>query len=231
MPKTILITGANRGLGLEFVKQYAKDDQHILACCRDLAAATELQQLANAFPNIQIEKLDVANDADIRSIATKLAGMKIDLLINNAAIIGDGDKDIHSLPIDTVLKVFEVNVLSPLKMSQALYSNIAASSDKLIITISSIMGSIGNNNSGGRYPYRISKAALNMAMKNVSIDSAKDGVKVLTLHPGWVQTDMGGQEAPLTPEESIKGMRQVISQAQRLKSGGFYDYLGEEIGW
>ncbi len=230
MTHTVLITGTNRGLGLEFVKQYAQDNWRVLACCRDPGNAPELQKLQQQFSNIAIYQLDVTKQEQITALAQQLAREKIDLLINNAGVIGNKGENFGDIPVAEMQEVYAVNVIAPLKIIEALINNVAQSELKQIVQLSSSMGSISQNTYGRTYPYRASKAAVNMVMKNLSLELAERGIKVLILDPGWVKPAMGGADAPIAPAESIAGMRKMISK-HRDKTGVFYGYDGEEIPW
>ena len=229
MTKNIVITGANRGLGLEFVRQYAEDNTRIFACCRHPKESEALQALANQHKQISIHKLDVTLKQDIENI-TKEITVPIDLLINNAGFLQSDSLD--NVKHDVLLQSFLTNAIGPLMLIKALRKQIARSQDKCIANLSSTMGSIAENSSGGYYSYRGSKAALNMFMKSVSIDLAIDDIKIILLHPGWVQTRMGGESASITPEVSVSGMRKVIaSKAGKNQSLQLTRYNGEVIPW
>ncbi|MCS5711546.1 SDR family NAD(P)-dependent oxidoreductase [Candidatus Berkiella aquae] len=226
---TILITGANRGLGLEFVRQYAENGANVLACCRDLAEASELQALKEQYNNIKLFALDVSNTEQIQSLANELKE-PIDILINNAGMLQK--ENLQDLSVDTLLQTFMVNSIAPIKMAAAFTPHLANSKRKCLVCISSSMGSISENLSGGYYSYRSSKAALNMLMKSAAIDLASQGIKVLLLHPGWVRTRMGGSEATTEAVESIQGMRKVIENYQPAAGEViFYRYDGGTVKW
>ena len=227
---TILITGANRGIGLEFVKQYAKEGWNVLACCRNPNQASELQQVAKQYASVEIFKLDVTNINDIQEIVQTLKERPIDILINNAGIYGE-EQSLGDISIEALQKTFLTNAVGPLKLSEALLPNLKIGQLKTIATISTQMASIDDNKSGGFYAYRASKAALNMIMKSLSIDLQSLGIKVLILHPGWVKTDMGGENAPIDAKTSVSHLREVIAFKHNEKSGNFYSYLGQPIEW
>lgn len=225
----VLITGANRGIGLEFTKQYAQDGWNIIACCRDHQSATDLQALTNTHPNIRIFSLDVADFAKIDALALQLKNESIDVLINNAGVYPDsslGDADENEW-----LDAFKINSIAPLKMASAFSSHIAKSQLKKIATLSSKMGSMSDNTSGGSYIYRSTKTAANMVMKSLSIDLKPYGIAVVTLHPGWVQTDMGGSNALINTQTSVSGLRNVIEKLNLSNTGKFIAYDGKEIAW
>lgn len=228
-PYTVLITGANRGIGLEFTKQYAEADWNVLACCRDPQHAKALDALANANANIKILTLDVSNFTQIEKLANQLNGVAIDVLINNAGIYPDGNANDTDGAAWT--KAFKINSIAPYIMADAFKTHIAKGRLKKLATLSSKMGSIDDNTSGGSYIYRSSKTAVNMVMKSLSIDLAPLGIAVLTLHPGWVLTDMGGSNALINTQTSVSGMRKVIDALSLTDTGKFIAYDGKEIAW
>jgi NAD(P)-dependent dehydrogenase (short-subunit alcohol dehydrogenase family) len=229
---TILITGANRGLGLEFVTQYAKDGATIHAACRRPEKAKELIELANAHKGkITVHTLDAASDASVAHLKREIGDTPIDILINNAGVYG-GDKQNHGgVDFSSWLDVLNVNTLGPIRVMEALAGNLNAGTDKKAIAITSMMGSTAGNSNGGYLAYRSSKAALNNALRGLSLALKGDGVIVVPIHPGWVQTDMGGPNAPLKPPESVSGMRKVIADLKLSDSGRFLDYAGKELPW
>lgn len=225
----VLITGTNRGIGLEFVKQYAQDGWKVIACCRNPDAAIELQAVANSYPGIRIFRLDVEDFTQIDHLALQLGGESIDVLINNAGIYPESHWG--GVDIDAWVKAFKVNCMAPLKMAEAFTPHISKSQLKKIATLSSKMGSIADNTSGGSYIYRTSKVAANMAMKSLSIDLKAFGIAVVTLHPGWVLTEMGGANALIDTQESVSGLRKVIDRLNLSSTGQFVAYDGKEIPW
>lgn len=229
---TVLITGANRGLGLEFCRQYAEDGWKVLACCRDPGSADGLRELAARHAAVSIHRLDVARFEEIDALAEALAGEAIDVLLNNAGVYGDsGANRFGSLDYDEWAWVLRINVLAPARMAEAFLPQVERGGLKLIANVTSLMGSIADNTSGGSVIYRCSKAALNAAMKSIAIDLRDRGVGVLLLHPGWVQTDMGGPNAPTSAADSIAGLRRVIAAFRPEESGRFVDFRGREIPW
>ena len=226
MNHTVLITGANRGIGLEFTKQYAADDWNVLACCREPESASALQSIAKAHPNVQIYALDVTDFAQIDALAMQLKNYAIDVLINNAGVYLGGGTSTEDWE-----KSFKINSIAPYKMAEAFKSHIAKSTLKKLATLSSKMGSIDDNASGGSYIYRSTKTAVNMVMKSLSIDLAAAGIAVVTLHPGWVQTDMGGSNALINTHTSVSGLRRVIENLSLKSTGKFIAYDGKEIAW
>ncbi|BAW79654.1 short-chain dehydrogenase/reductase SDR [Candidatus Nitrosoglobus terrae] len=230
---TLLITGANRGIGLEFAKQYAETGWQVLACCRHPDKAETLNKLASQHTGLfNIYALDITKFDQIEKLAIKLANQKIDLLLNNAGIYSDtGNIGFGTIDYEAWIKAFMVNSMAPLKITEAFINQVANSQQKKVINITSKMGSIADNTSGGSYLYRSSKTALNMIVKNLSIDLMSRKITTAVLHPGWVQTDMGGPNALITVQQSVTGMRQVIEGLTLADSGKFYNYDGKEIPW
>ena len=225
----VLITGANRGIGLEFTKQYAADGWSVLACCRHPQSALDLQALAAAHSNVKIQPLDVADFAQIDALAMQLKDESIDVLINNAGVYPHssfGDTN-----YDDWAAAFKVNSMAPLKMAEAFVQHISRSQLKKIATLTSKMGSLDDNTSGESYSYRSSKTAVNMVMKSLSIDLKPYGISVVTLHPGWVQTDMGGSNALVSAQTSVTGLRKVIDGLSVTTTGRFIAYDGKAINW
>jgi len=231
--KTTLITGANRGLGLEFSRQFAADGWRVLACSRHPEKSDELNRLASQYPDlVQVLALDVANLVQIERLAQDLAEASIDLLINNAGIYPDSDKrGFGHTDYAEWLQAFRVNTLAPLKLAESFATQISRSNLKTIVNITSKMGSIADNCGGGNYLYRSSKAALNMVVKSLAIDLKPLGIAAVVFHPGWVKTDMGGPNAMITAERSVSGIRQVISKLTLADSGKFFAFDGQLIPW
>jgi len=229
---TVLITGANRGLGLEFCKQYAQEGWQVIACSRSTAQADQLQKLSAQYGNIQLEDLDVTQFGQIDRLAQKLQGQAIDVLINNAGVYGD-DKDhgFGQLDYDIWSKTLLINTLAPVKMAEAFLANLKSGQKKLLVSVSSLMGSVTDNTSGGSILYRSSKAGLNAAMKSLAIQLEAQGIGVLIFHPGWVRTDMGGPNGLIDADESIQGMRSVIANFTLAQTGNFLKYDGSVMPW
>lgn len=229
---TVLITGANRGLGLEFCKEYARDGWTVIACCREPQSATALTALAAEYTPLTIYALDVSDFTQIDRLAAQLDGVSIDVLINNAGVYGDtSEHGFGQLVYADWTKTLLINVQAPVKMAEAFLPHLLRGDKKVLASISSLMGSIADNSSGGSIVYRSSKAALNAAMKSVALDIKAQGVGILLLHPGWVKTDMGGSNAPIEAPESVAGMRQVIAAFSPTQSGGFFKYDGTPLPW
>lgn len=231
--KTVLITGANRGLGLEFTTQYLVAGWHVHACCRNPEASAGLATLAKTHPsNLTIHTLDVADFNQIAQLANKLSASTIDLLINNAGVYPDRDgQGLGEMDYEDWGDAFRVNAMAPLHMTEAFIEHVARSVDRKIVFITSKMGSLEDNTSGGCYAYRSSKAALNMVAKSLSIDLAPRGVVTLLLHPGWARTDMGGPNAWISAQQSVSGMRNIITNATLADAGKFHAYDGKLIPW
>lgn len=208
--KRVLITGANRGIGLEFVRQLAKKNNEIFACCRNPESAEDLKQLAEKYNNIQVLKLDINEQNSVAALVQNCSGKPIDWLINNAGIYGgQSTQQLGNIDEEEFISVMTTNCLKTLKLTEALLPNIKSSTDKLIVTISSVMGSISES-IGGVYSYRASKAALNCVMRALALDVMDEGIKVLLLHPGWVQTQMGGENALISTSLSVEKMLHEI---------------------
>eukprot|EP00802_Teleaulax_amphioxeia_P019981 Tamp_20237.p1 GENE.Tamp_20237~~Tamp_20237.p1 ORF type:complete len:232 (+),score=36.37 Tamp_20237:3-698(+) len=229
---TALVTGASRGLGIEFVRQLSVS-WSVIATCRCPDAAEELRALQASNPRVSIEQLDVTNDQEITELASKLSNTPIDLLVLNAGIKGSRENQ-HMGTLDTadMIEVLRLNAVAPLFIAQAFAPHVKASERKQVVCCSSGVGCISDNTSGGMTQYRISKAALNMAMQEVAVKGKEEGVHVLCLVPGWVRTDMGGPNGRLSPEESVAGLlANVVHKYQSLQSGGLYDYNGKLWPW
>ena len=222
---TVLVTGANRGIGLELVRQLRARGHHLIGTARNPEEATDLKETgALVLP------LDVTDGSSVLALAEALEGRAIDLLINNAGIMGHSAKSFAETDFDEVITTFDVNSLGPMRVTQALLPNLLAGNGKTVVQISSTMGSIANN-SGGYYGYRASKSALNMLNKSLALELADLGITAVVLHPGWVQTRLGGANAAITPQESVTGMLLVIAGLGPQDNGRFLDYKGEELPW
>lgn len=226
---TLFITGANRGIGLEYVKQYAQEGWRVLASCRNPADASALQALANKHANIELHAIDIANFDQIEALGRKLIDQPIQLLINNAGIYPESS--FRTIDYAKWMEAFKVNAMSTLKLAEVFIPHLVKAGNAKLVAMTSKMGSIDDNTSGGEYIYRSSKTALNMVMKSLSIDLNKYGVSVAVLHPGWVRTDMGGPNGLIDAETSVQGLRKVIGMLSLDNSGKFYAYDGKEIAW
>lgn len=231
MPST-LITGANRGLGLEFARQYASDGWQVYATCRNPDSATELCRLTDIdVDKLRILQLDVSDFASVKAAGAKLAGQPIDVLINNAGVGGASNQTIGNINYEAWAKVLDANTMGPMRVSEAFVDNVARSERKTIVTLTSGMGSIADNTSGGAFAYRSSKAAVNMVMRSLAIDLAPRGITCVVANPGWVQTDMGGPRATLSPAESVSRLRRLIDSLRPAQSGKFFNHDGREYAW
>ncbi|MCC6563217.1 MAG: SDR family oxidoreductase [Xanthomonadales bacterium] len=229
---TVLITGANRGLGLEFTRQYAALGWEVIACARHPDAASALLALArDSAGRVVVERLDVTDHAGVDAAARRLEGRAIDVLLNNAGTMGRGNRfgEIDYADWDGI---FRINVTGPMKVTEAFVGHVARSTGRKIVAISSDLGSMASNTSGRLYAYRASKAALNSCMKSLAIDLGRDrGLVVAVLHPGWVRTDMGTPRASIDPPESVTGLIKVIDELDAGKAGRFWRYDGAEVPW
>ncbi|MAM87356.1 MAG: short-chain dehydrogenase [unclassified Hahellaceae] len=228
---SVLITGANRGIGLEFAKQYLEEGATVLACCRDPESADELSALARQHDALTIFKLDVTQADQIGELAASLVGTALDVLINNAGVYGPKGMDFSDINEQDWLDVLSVNSIAPFMVARALLPQLKNGKLKKIAVVSSKMGSVAENSSGGSYLYRSSKSAVNQVVKSLAHDLKDGGLRVVALHPGWVQTDMGGPQALITTEESVKGLRKVIAELDDDRSGEFFAYNGAVVPW
>lgn len=228
MSSTVMITGANRGIGLEFARQYSRDGWTVIGTARNPRDADELQSLGES---VSVEKLDVTDPVSVKSAAEEVRSRtdSLELLINNAGVMGSKER-FEELEADELERVFDVNCLGAFRVTQSLKPLLEESGGTLA-NVTSLMGSIEDNRSGGSYPYRISKAGLNMFTKTLSEDVSPREFLVVLLHPGWVQTRMGGSNAKITTEESVSGMREVLKNLTSDDHGKFLSYDAEELPW
>lgn len=230
---TVLVTGANRGLGLELVRQYAAAGWDVIACARAPQKAAELGRLAGGSQGrIEIQALDVTDFGAIGALASKLDERAIDVLINNAGAMGTRGNGFGSSDFTAWDHLFHVNAFAPMKMAEAFAEHLARGTHKKLVSISTIMASMAKNQLGGFYAYRASKAALNAIMVSLALDlGRRHGLLAVALHPGWVRTDMGGSRADIDVATSVSGMRRVIASLDREHSGRFWSYDGSELPW
>jgi NAD(P)-dependent dehydrogenase (short-subunit alcohol dehydrogenase family) len=224
---TVLITGAARGLGLDFTRQYAAKGWKVLACARKPDGLKGLEG------DIHRHELEVTDYKAVQALAQELSSEAIDVLICNAGVGGGRDlrgQVLGALDADEMRRIFEINTLAPLMMAEAFVEHVARSQQKKLIAITSILGSLTTNN-GGRYAYRASKTALNMEWNCLAKDLGGRGVICVALHPGWVQTDMGGPTATLTIEQSVPSMVKVIEGLKPSDNGRYVSYDGSELPW
>ena len=228
---TALITGSNRGIGLELVRQYAAAGWRVFATCRKPNTAAALRSIQRRFPEtVFIEALDVGDHAQIAKLGRRLKRESLDLLINNAAWC---ERHVHLADVkyNAWEQSMRVNAFATLKMAQVFLEQVARSEKRTIVTLSSQMGSITENKNGTRYAYRVSKAAVNMIVKTLSVELLPRQILVVSLNPGWVKTALGGWHALITPAESVNGMRAVIDGLTLADTGRFLSYDGKEIPW
>jgi NAD(P)-dependent dehydrogenase (short-subunit alcohol dehydrogenase family) len=223
---TVLLTGASRGLGLEFTRQYAAAGWRVIAACRTPQKADSLRGVSGS---VEIHALDVTDFPAVGRLAATLDDVAIDVLIANAGIAGPRGMTPDAIDVAAWTEVFHVNTMAPLALAGAFRAHVARSAERKAIAISSILGSIGVNAEGGLYVYRSSKAALNAVWRSFALDN-KDLIAAV-LHPGWVQTDMGGTSAPVLPADSVAGVRRVIAGLKESDSGGFFAYDGKALPW
>lgn len=227
---TILITGSSRGIGLELTRQFAALGHDVVATCRDPAQADALRALAQGNSGIQIPPLDVADAGSVASLAEAIGDRTIDVLINNAGIIGRKPQSATDMNFDGLAETLSINTIAPLRVAQALLPAIRRSSSGRIVTISSKMGSFSSR-ATDRIAYRASKAAVNRIMMALADDLRSENIAVIVMHPGWVRTDMGGAAADLSVEDSAAGIVRVISGLDMGATGRFLDFDGGQISW
>lgn len=228
----VLITGANRGIGLEFAHQYSADEWEVFAACRDPSGARQLQEMARrSAAKLTTIPMDVTSSESVRSAAKQLGTVAIDLLINNAGTAGMPGQRTGDVDYENWVRVLDVNTMGPLRVIEAFAGHIARSRRRLIVTITSGMASLADNTSGGSMAYRTSKAAVNMAMRGVAADLASRRIACIVINPGWVRTAMGGAGAPLTAEESVAAMRRLIERVGPEDSGKFFNHDGSQHRW
>jgi len=234
---TILITGTNRGIGLELSKQYGALGWDVIATARTPDRADDLQAIARNYSNVVIERLDVTDDEEIAVLADKYRGKPIDILLNNAGMLGDvTEQSFGTLNFDTIKHVIDVNTYGPIKLAQAFRDNIAASEQKKILNMTSGLGSMTlTSRRGGFYAYRMSKAALNMATRILRADLQGEGLVVSLISPGMVQTqllaDSGYRGPAITTEESVTGLIKIIEGITLDNAGTPVNYDGQVLPW
>lgn len=222
---TVVITGANRGLGLEFARQFAAVGANVIGTARRPEAAKELRAL-----RVRIEKLDVADSGSVERLAKQLEDQPVDILINNAGI-GSRLIKLEDVDVDAIDRYFQVNVLGPMRVTKSLMRSLRKGDRKLVVNITSNLASMALNTTGGAYGYRESKAALNMFTRTLAAELRMEGFTCVVISPGWVRTDMGGHLAPLSPAESISGIIELMHGLNPEHTGRFLNYLGKEIPW
>ena len=228
MTHTYLVTGASRGIGLEFARALSARGDRVIAAVRDPAGATTLAALG---PSVRIVALDVADPLSIAGLADRIGPTPIDVLINNAGIASRASKLLAQLDAEEIAHVLMVNAVAPILVARAVLPNLRAAGRRTIVQITSQLGSIANNTGGSSYGYRASKAALNQLNRSLASELRPDGFACLAIHPGWVKTDMGGTDADLTVEDSVSNMLRVIDGATPAQSGAFLSYDGTPLPW
>ena len=223
-----MITGANRGLGLEFVRQYADNNWKVIATCRDPESAKDLYDIQG---DKEILPLDVTDFEAIEQTSELLRSEKIDVLLNNAGVYDSDKNGLGKTNFDDWTKMLRINTIAPLKIVESFISQVVSSKRKVIVSISSLLGSLSANDTGGQYAYRSSKSALNSVNKSLSIDLARKGIISIVISPGWARTDMGGPNAAVDPIDSVSGIRRVINNLKPEDSGKFFNYDGSNIDW
>ena len=234
---TVFVTGANRGLGYEHVKQYAEKGWKVISCARNPEQAKELKELQKEHgAEFIIEQFEVVDHNRIEELAEKYSDEAIDILINNAGTTGPmgvpgamGYQKIDSMDYQIWRDILEVNLLSPFKIATAFHNHVARSDKKILIMMSSDLGSVEQNNFGGFYSYRASKSALNIISKGMSVDW--NDVTVIALAPGWCKTYLGGDEAEIEPAESVEQQQEMFEGIATKDSGKFLDRFGKEVAW
>jgi len=231
MAESILITGANRGIGLALAESFASAGWRVFACCRVPEAAIDLQQLSQQHPAVDILPLEVTDHEQLHELAENLKGIPLDIVFNNAGIWGPPDQDFGVLDEAWWLETLRVNVIAPMKIIEALVENVAASQRRIVATMGCMLGCLEDNKSGGTYIYRTSKAAVHMVMRGLAADLRPRGIISVALHPGWVRTRMNGPMAPLEPFESAAGLLQVLLGLTLEQSGKLLTFEGRELAW
>ncbi len=231
---SVLITGANRGIGLGLVREFLARGYAVFASCRQPHLADELQSLASKYgEKLHVYACDVTSDDSVQAFCQAVSQDvgAIDILVNNAGVLPRGDEKIGEVGVDTLRHTIETNTLGPFRIVQAFLPLVRRGREKKLLHISTKMGSVSLNTSGGAYSYRMSKAALNMLSQNLSIELYSEGVISLVVHPGWAQTDMGGARAAVPLSDSVRGIMSIIEQATLRESGGFFNYTGEALAF
>jgi NAD(P)-dependent dehydrogenase (short-subunit alcohol dehydrogenase family) len=231
--RRVLITGANRGIGLELVRQCLGRGDRVFAACRAPQQAAQLKALGGA-ERLTVVAMEVADEQSIRAACEAVRSQTdgLDVLINNAGIYKKGRDGLSTFEVVEMLEVFRVNSIGPLVVVREFLDLLRKGNAPKVANVSSEMGSIGRKHNGSEYGYSASKAALNMISRLLSFDLRRDGIAVVTfLHPGWVKTDMGGRGAPLEPEVSVRGMLAVIDSLTLADSGRFLQWDGQELPW
>jgi NAD(P)-dependent dehydrogenase (short-subunit alcohol dehydrogenase family) len=230
MSETWVVTGASRGIGLELVKELLTQGHQVIGACRNPDGARDLWEIKSDYKNrFRYVKLDVSSADSVAEFGAGLKNDTIDVLVNNAGILKGAGESLDGLDIESVLKSIQVNTIGPIRVTQILMPCLKRAKSPKVVNVTSLMGSIADNGSGGYYGYRMSKAALNMFGSCLSKEFPN--ITTLQMHPGWVKTDMGGAQAPTEREDSVRGMIDVIKGATIKDSGRFLDFRGKELPW
>lgn len=227
--ETFVITGANRGIGLELTKLCLEAGRRVVATCRDPQAAGALRALAGE-DRLRLCPLEVTDGESVERFRSRLGDETVDVLVNNAGVLGGAHQDIADMDYDEWRHTFEVNTMAPFRMATALLPNLRRSRRPRIVTLSSQMGSLSRR-STGMHAYRSSKAAVNKVMQVLAAELEQNGIIVCPVHPGWVRTDMGGSQAEISPQESAAGLFDLIESMTMAHSGRFWTWRGEEHPW
>jgi NAD(P)-dependent dehydrogenase (short-subunit alcohol dehydrogenase family) len=229
----VVVTGANRGIGLELVRQLHARGDEVEACARHPQAAAELRALAG--DRVRLHGLEVTDPDAVRAFASNLGDAAIDVLFNVAGVYGGKKQSLgqmaEDLALPDVASTFDVNAMGPLRLTVALLPHVRRGTVKKLVHVTSGMGSIGDNESGGYYAYRMSKAALNMMSRSLACDLRGEGIVSVVINPGWVQTDMGGPSAPTPVDESVRGILREVDRATLADSGEFLNWKGNRYPW
>ena len=229
----VLITGSNRGLGLEWVRQYAEEGWRVFATCRQPTEADELNTFVSSRENVSVHRLDVTRPDEINGLAVELMRESIDVLVNNAGVYLEKFTEVGlgKIRYEDWKYTYQVNTLGAVRVTEAFQKHVARSERRLVVAISTHMASITDILTPDAYYYRSTKAALNAAMRGISHELKESGIGLLLLHPGWVRTRMGGEGTDLLPPESVRGMRGLVENFKPEHSGRFFRYDGVEMDW
>lgn len=233
-PSRILITGAGRGLGLEFARQWLERGHHVFALARRPEGSDGLAGLARAHDGrLHTAPCDVVDDRSVER-ARERAGSTweaLEVILNNAGTYGPRDEALEEIDFDEIRRVYEVNTLGPMRVTRAFLPLLRRGREPRLVHLTSLMGSVADNGSGGSWAYRLSKTALNMASRNMAVQLKEEGIPSVVIHPGWVRTEMGGPAAPLSAEESVRAMIETIDDLSMEQSGAFLDREGQPVPW
>jgi len=232
MSDTVFISGANRGIGLEFARQYLDEGWTVIGTTRDMDRADELRDLGEDLGGtLHIAKMDLTDDAQVEATYESVSDHvnELDLLINNAGYL-TGIDDFETVSTDDISTAIDVNCLGHFRVTRAFLPLLKKAKGNVVF-ITSLMSSLEDNHSGGRYPYRISKTALNMLGRTFAMDYGDEGIYTLLINPGWVKTDLGNPGAKVEVEDSVSGMREVIEQMDEQINGQFVNYKGDTEPW